>query len=257
MTPSELDVLGVRVDMVDERAALARIEQLHDEVPPRFVSYVNPHTINLACRDPAFRPILDGAGLRLPDGFGIRLAARRQRVRIPAILNGSDFNDAVMRRAAERGWRVFLLGGRPGVPELAARRLGRRIPGLQLAGTQHGYFGEADSAAIAEQIRASRASVVMVALGQPRQEQWLERHLGATGAGVGLAVGGFFDFAAGTVRRAPSWMNRAGLEWTFRLAQEPRRLAGRYLVGNPLYLWRLRSARPASPAVELVAATAH
>ena len=138
--------------------------------------------------------------------------------------------------------------------ELAARRLGRRIPGLRLAGTQHGYFDEADSAAIAEQIRGSRASVVMVALGQPRQEQWLERHLAATGAGVGLAVGGFFDFAAGTVRRAPSWMNRAGLEWTFRLAQEPRRLAGRYLVGNPLYLWRLRSATAGRrPPPELVA----
>ena len=161
-----------------------------------------------------------------------------------------------MRRAAVRGWRVFLLGGRPGVAELAGRRLCHRIPGLRLAGTHHGYFDEADSAAIAAQIRASRASVVMVALGQPRQEQWLEHHLAATGAGVGLAVGGFFDFAAGTVRRAPAWMNRAGLEWTFRLAQEPRRLAGRYLVGTPVYLWRLRSARPLPPAPELVAVTA-
>ena len=245
MTPRELDVLGVRVDMVDERAALARIEQLHDEVPPRFVSYVNPHTINLACRDPAFRPILDGAGLRLPDGFGIRLAARRQRVRMP----GDPQRERLQRRrAAARGRaRLARLPARRAAGRGGARRAPALPPdtGLRLAGTHHGYFDEADSAAIAAQIRGSRASVVMVALGQPRQEQWLERHLAATGAGVGLAVGGFFDFAAGTVRRAPSWMNRAGLEWTFRLAQEPRRLAGRYLVGNPVYLWRLRSATAA------------
>ena len=246
MTPRELDVLGVRVDMVDERAALARIEQLHDEVPPRFVSYVNPHTINLVCRDPAFRPILDGAGLRLPDGFGIRIAARRQHVRVPAILNGSDFNDAVMRRAAERGWRVFLLGGRPGVAELAARRLCRRIPGLRLAGTHHGYFDEADSAAIAEQIRGSRASVVMVALGQPRQEQWLERHLAATGAGVGLAVGGFFDFAAGTVRRS------AGVDEPRRPGMDVPPRPGAAPAGGPVP--RRHSAVPVAAALRDAAA---
>ena len=98
--------------------------------------------------------------------------------------------------------------------------------------------------AVAERIRAARACVVMAALGQPRQEQWLERHLAGTGARLGLAVGGFLDFAAGSVRRAPPWMNRAGLEWTFRLAQEPRRLSARYLLGNPVFLWRVCAPAP-------------
>jgi hypothetical protein len=94
----------------------------------------------------------------------------------------------------------------------------------------------------------------MLALGQPHQERWLDRHLSATGARVGVAVGGFLDFASGGERRAPAWMNRAGLEWTFRLAQEPRRLGRRYLVGNPTFLWRVsRAAAGDSPRASITA----
>jgi exopolysaccharide biosynthesis WecB/TagA/CpsF family protein len=248
VTRRELDVLGVRVDLVDQQSALARVEALHKQPAPAFVSYVNPHTINLVCADPRFGRVLAEAGLRLPDGFGLRIAARRQHVRVPAILNGSDFNASVLGRAATHGWPVFLLGGGAGVAERAGRELRHRIPGLAVADAQHGYFAERESGAIAARIRASGATVLLVALGQPRQERWLARHLDATGARLGLAVGGFLDFAAGTVRRAPPWMNRAGLEWTYRLAQEPRRLAGRYLLGNPVFLWRLRASPELVPA---------
>jgi N-acetylglucosaminyldiphosphoundecaprenol N-acetyl-beta-D-mannosaminyltransferase len=225
--------------MLHESAALGRIEQLHDLGPPGIVSYVNPHTINLAWRDPAFVATLACAHTRLADGFGIRIAARRHGVRVPAILNGSDFNVAVLRRAAARGWPVFLLGGQSRVAERAAERLSERIAGLRVVGTHHGYFTDGETDAIVDRVRATQASVLMVALGQPRQEQWLVRHLERTGARVGLGVGGFLDFSAGVVRRAPAWMNRVGLEWTFRLAQEPRRLAHRYLIGNPLFLGRV------------------
>ena len=212
---------------------------MHDHGPPGYVSYVNPHTVNIAFGDPAFSAVLAGARLRLPDGFGLRIAAHRQGVRVPAILNGSDFNETVLRYAAARSWGVFLLGGRPGIADLAAERLLQRIPSLHLTGTHHGYFSDDEARVVAERVRASGGSVLMLALGQPRQERWLDCHLLATGARVGLAVGGFLDFAAGAVRRAPAWMNRAGLEWTFRLAQEPRRMAGRYLVGNPTFVWRV------------------
>jgi exopolysaccharide biosynthesis WecB/TagA/CpsF family protein len=241
--PSELDVAGVRVHMLHEAAALARIEDLHERGHAGLVTYVNPHTVNLAIRDPSFATTLEGADVRLADGFGIRIAARRSGVHVPAILNGSDFNAAVLRRAADRGWPVFLLGGRSGVAERAAERLRERIPGLRVVGTHHGFFDDDEAGAVAARIRASGASVLMAALGQPRQEEWLARHLHASGVRVGLAVGGFLDFSSGSVRRAPGWMNRAGLEWTFRLAQEPRRLGRRYLLGNPLFLWRVMRPR--------------
>lgn len=256
MTPLalELDVLGVHVHMLHESEALARIEQMHEQGMCRFVSYVNPNTVNIAFRDPGFGATLAGAGLRLADGFGIRIAARRQGLRVPAILNGSDFNEALLRRAAVRGWGVFLLGGSPGVAKRAAQQLTRRIPALQVVGTQHGYFPDEDNDAVVDRVRASGASLLMLALGQPRQEQWLDRHLPATGARVGVAVGGFFDFASGAERRAPAWMNRAGLEWTFRLAHEPRRLGRRYLVGNPAFLWRVsRAAAFDSPRSQITA----
>jgi exopolysaccharide biosynthesis WecB/TagA/CpsF family protein len=235
----ELDVAGVRVDMLAEAEALARIEDLHHRGRAGLVTYVNPHTVNLASRDAAFATLLNGADMRLADGFGIRIAARRRGVRVPAILNGSDFNAAVLRRAARHGWAVFLLGGSEGVADRAGARLSATIPGLLVAGTHHGFFADDEGDAVAARIRASRASVLMVALGQPRQERWLAEHLQASGVRVGLAVGGFLDFSSGSVRRAPSWMNRAGLEWTFRLAQEPRRLGRRYLLGNPQFLWRV------------------
>jgi exopolysaccharide biosynthesis WecB/TagA/CpsF family protein len=241
---AELDVLGVRVHLLSEAEALARIEQLHDHGPTRFVSYVNPHTANVARCNAAFAVTLSKAALRLADGFGIRIAARRGGVRVPAILNGTDFNEAVLRRAAARGWSVFLLGSRPGVAELAAKRLAARIPGLRVGGAHHGYFANAETDAVVECVRACGASVLMVGLGQPYQELWLQTHLEETGARLGLAVGGFFDFSAGVVPRAPAWMNRVGIEWAFRLAHEPRRFAARYVAGIPLFLWRVAWSAP-------------
>jgi exopolysaccharide biosynthesis WecB/TagA/CpsF family protein len=240
---TELDVAGIPIDMLREDAALARIEELHGRASAGLVTYVNPHTVNLACGDPSFAMTLRGADMRLADGFGIRIAARRTGTRVPAILNGSDFNAVVLRRAAARGWPVFLLGGRTGVAEQAATRLNEQIPGLIIAGTHHGFFCEDEADAVVGRIRASQASLLMVALGQPRQEEWLSTNLRATGARVGLAVGGFLDFSSGNARRAPAWMNRAGLEWTYRLAREPRRLGRRYLLGNPVFLWRVISPR--------------
>ena len=146
-----------------------------------------------------------------------------------------------------------MLGARPGVAELAAERLRHRLPGLRLVGTHHGYSGNAEADAVARRVRATGASLLMVALGQPRQEHWLQRHLPVTGARVGVAVGGFLDFAAGVVRRAPPWVDRVDLEWAFRLAQEPRRLASRYLVGNAVFAWRACTATvpaPPSPALD-------
>lgn len=219
--------------------ALAAIEKLHDASAPALVAYVNAHSLNLAQRDDAYRAVLAGARLVLNDGSGVALAARMQGRRFPQNLNGSDFNPQILALAARRRWPVFLLGGRPGVAPEAAARLQRRIAGLQVAGTHHGYFAEAETPALIAAIRASSARVLMVAMGNPRQELWLHRHLAETGAGLGIGVGAFLDFVAGTVARAPGWMNKAGIEWLYRLALEPRRMWRRYVVGNPLFLARV------------------
>jgi exopolysaccharide biosynthesis WecB/TagA/CpsF family protein len=236
-------VLGVNVDKLTRDQVLSRLASWEDE-RPRMLAYVNAHTLNLAAREEDLREVLNRSDLVMNDGIGLSLAARMRGERFPENLNGSDFTVRLLQFGAERGWRVFLLGGEPGVAEAAAARLRERIAGLEIVDTCHGYTGESDELLV-QRIRDARATLLIVAFGSPLQELWLARNLAASEARLGVGVGAFLDFSAGRVRRAPRWMNALGLEWCFRLSQEPRRLWRRYVVGNPVFLlraWRDRRA---------------
>ncbi|MDQ3877683.1 MAG: WecB/TagA/CpsF family glycosyltransferase [Actinomycetota bacterium] len=236
-----IDVLGIPVAKLTLDQARAQIVGLHDRAEPALCAYVNAHSINLAHSNPEYRQTLLDADLVLADGAGLAIAARVRGDRFPANLNGSDFNPVILEEAARHGWPVFLLGARPGVAERAAGALRARMPGLDICGTHDGYFS--DGAAIAREVRSAAPSLVMVAMGNPAQELWLRDYLDESAARVGVGVGAFFDFVAGEVPRAPAWMNRLGVEWVYRLAQEPRRMWRRYILGNPVFLWRVLAAR--------------
>lgn len=238
-----IEVLGVHVAKLHPAQAVAEIERIHDRGAPELVAYANAHTLNLAASDPSYKEILRSAAIVLNDGAGLALAARLNGERFLANLNGSDFNPLILGLAAAKGWSVFLLGAKPGVAERAAAAMKARYPALAVAGTRDGYWPPGSDSEVAAAIRATGASVLMAALGNPLQERWLAEHLEATGARLGVGVGAFFDFAAGELPRAPAWMNRLGIEWVFRLLQEPRRLWRRYIVGNPLFLARVLHAR--------------
>lgn len=238
-----ITILGVPIACMDAEAALAEIERLYAGEAPALVFYANAHTLNLAHGDPAYREVLCRADLVLNDGSGLAAAARLQGRHFPANLNGTDFTPRILGVAARRGWRVYLVGARPGVARQAAERLTERIPGLQVAGTQHGYFPAGETGAVVEAIRGVGADVVLAAFGNPLQERWLHQHLPATGARLGIGVGAFLDFAAGAVPRAPAWMRRAGIEWLYRLGLEPGRMWRRYAVGNPAFLARVAKER--------------
>ena len=231
-----IDILGVPIARLTAAEALEEVEKLFARESPAFVAHTNAHTINLAYEDPSYRQTLQRADLILNDGKGVMLAARLHGKRFAQDLNGNFFGRLVMERAAERGWRIFFLGGAPQVAEKAADRLREEIPGINVVGTRDGYF-DSDEDAIST-VKAADAELLMVGMGNPLQERWLERCLASTGARVGIGVGAFFDFIAGTVPRAPAWMNRVGLEWVHRLAQEPKRMWRRYLVGNPAFVLR-------------------
>lgn len=238
-----IEILGVPIACLERASALRLIQRLHGTESPSLVVYANAHTLNLAWSDPSYRDLLRRAGAVLNDGAGVAMGARISGGRFPENLNGSDFNPLILRLAAGRRWPVYLLGGREGVAERAAHNLKTLMPDLEIVGTHHGYVDAHDTASLVEEIRASGAEVLMVAMGNPTQEIWLDAHLASTGARIGLGVGAFFDFSAGEVPRAPSWMNRAGLEWIYRLKQEPRRMWRRYLAGNPLFLMRVAKQR--------------
>jgi exopolysaccharide biosynthesis WecB/TagA/CpsF family protein len=229
-------VLGTWVDVMSGQEVLGSLSS-GTRRRSRHVCYVNAHSLNLAFRDGGYQAALSRADLVLNDGIGLDLAARMRGRQFPENLNGSDFTLGLLDLAAEKGWRVYLYGGQPGVASAARHRLCEKIAGLQIVGVCDGYSGRTDQE-IVQEIRATSADFLIVALGQPRQELWLDVHLADTGCHVGVGVGAFLDFVSGRVTRAPGWMNRLGIEWLFRLVMEPGRLWRRYLVGNPLFLWR-------------------
>ncbi len=234
-----VEVLGLPVTKLGPGDALQQIARIYEQEAPAVVAYANAHTLNLAWTDPSYRDVLHRASIVLNDGSGIALAARMQGDPFPANLNGSDFNPQILGLSAERGWPVYFLGARPGVAERAADAMKQRYPALQVVGCRQGYWPPEEVDEVVEGIRATGAAVIMAALGNPLQEKWLDQHLPATGARLGVGVGAFFDFMAGAVPRAPAWMNRWGIEWVFRLVQEPSRLWKRYVLGNPLFLARV------------------
>ncbi|GAA4018489.1 WecB/TagA/CpsF family glycosyltransferase [Allokutzneria multivorans] len=234
-------ILGVRVAKLTEQAALAEVKRLFEGPSASVVAYANAHSLNVACANARYRRVLEDAALVLNDGSGLAIAAKLLGQAFPANLNGTDFTPKILREAADRGAAVYLLGGEAGIAEAAGEKLVAAIPGLKIAGTEHGFSQDVE--AVVGRIRASGAEVLVVAMGNPAQELWLDRYLTATGARLGVAVGAFLDFTAGKVERAPAWMRRAGIEWLYRLAQEPRRLFQRYVVGNPLFLGRVLAQR--------------
>lgn len=238
-----LSILGVPISRLRGYQALDVIGDWAEEGTCQTLAYVNAHTLNLASRNDALHRSLTRSRLVMNDGIGLSLAARMRKGRFPENLNGSDFTVRLLQLAASHDWGVFFLGGEPGVADIAAERLEQRVSGLRVVGVSHGFTDMSDEL-LARRVRNAGASLLVVALGSPRQEIWLDENLEATGALVGVGVGAFLDFTAGRVRRAPRWMNALGIEWCFRLLQEPRRLWRRYLLGNPAFLLRAwRDAR--------------
>lgn len=222
---------------VSMEAALNTLESWISQGLCKQVSFLNAHCVNVAQRDPEYRRSLFKSDLVLADGIGVKMAFRHQGGVLKDNVNGTDLFPLLCERLNESGGaRVFLLGARPGVPEGVADWVSSRFPKLEIVGCHHGYFERSDD--IVELIEESKAQVVLVALGVPRQETWISDNLARLNAVV-LGVGGLFDFFSGRQKRAPLWIRRLNLEWAYRLWREPGRMWRRYLVGNALFLWRL------------------
>jgi exopolysaccharide biosynthesis WecB/TagA/CpsF family protein len=240
---STIEILGVPVMRLAVSECVAEVERLYREEAPALVTYVNAHSLNQACRDAEYARLLRERFVVFKDGIGVGIGARMLGQRFPKNITFTDFSPLILRLAAEKGWRVFFVGSGPGVTETAAQRLCAQIPGLCVVGTLDGFSvwkAEAESLAT---IRAARPDVIIAGMGNPAQEKWLARNIGETGAQLGVGVGGFFDFSASVRVRAPEWMTRAGVEWIFRLVQEPGRLWRRYVIGNPEFLGRVALSR--------------
>lgn len=216
------DILGVFFDDIVTEEAIALGLELLDKPGFHYVVTPNPEFILTAKEDEAFRAVLNGADLSLPDGIGVIYASKILGRPLRGRATGVDFAQGLMASMAVTGKKLFLLGAKPGVAEQAAERLTTSHPGLQICGTHHGYFTE--DGPVVEEIKASGADVVFVCLGAPRQEKWIEKNGAATGATLAVGLGGCLDVFAGNVQRAPEFMQKAGLEWLYRLYKEPQRI---------------------------------
>ena len=222
-------------DPVTQQEALAAVDALIAARQGGFVVTPNVDHIVLAESDHEFRHAYRRARLSLADGQPLIWMARALGTPLPEKISGSDFIEPLMAYAAANGKRVFLFGATPDVSAEAESRLRARYPRLSIVGRDTSHWSPSEPAAsigapVVGAIRRSRADLVIVALGSPKQELWMARHERDIAPAIAFGLGGSLDFVAGAVSRAPAWMSRAGLEWTYRLAQEPRRMAYRYLV---------------------------
>jgi len=233
--------LGVPVHNVDSGEALRILEAFIRERKPRQVVTVNPEFVMAAQRLPEFRDVLTRADLSLPDGVGLLLGARIQGTPLKERVTGVDTVVRMAALAAERGYRLYLLGAAPGVAEEAARRLVDAHPGLVIAGTYAGSPAPEEEDAIVARITAAAPDVLFVAYGAPKQDLWIARNLERLRGPVVMGVGGAFDFISGRARRAPAWMQRMGLEWLHRLIHQPWRW--RRMLALPRFLFAVVADR--------------
>lgn len=231
-------ILGIRVCAVAWNEAMALLERLVEERRFTRVGFLNAHNANIACENRAFAEALDEF-LLLPDGVGVDMAAKLLTgEKFPDNLNGTDFIPGFLRQAT-RPLTVGLIGARPENAVEARERFEVLAPQHRFVLVSDGYFDAASESLILQTIRELRPDVLLVAMGVPRQELWIMRHITAAHCTLPIAVGALFDFMSGAVPRAPQWMRRLRLEWIFRLVLEPGRLWRRYVFGNPVFLARV------------------
>lgn len=225
-------VLGCAIDRLDMAETVAHCERIVER--GEFAQQVSINAAKLVAMrdDPALRTAIGKCELANADGQSVVWASRLLGDPLPERVAGIDLMLQLFALAERRGYPIYILGAREDVLETAVRRLGERFPDLRIAGYRDGYFDEGESPEVVAEIAASGARLLFVAISSPRKERWLDEHGAQLGVAFAMGVGGSIDVVAGITRRAPASLQRLGLEWLYRLLQEPRRMLRRYLVSN-------------------------
>lgn len=240
-----LAVLGLPVDRVDVDGVHAFIETTVASGGKAIVSHLNIHGANLAVKHAWLGDFFRAADLVFCDGDGVRLGLKLLGHRPPPKITYNEWLWQLAAFCEGKGRSLYLLGGKPGVAVEAAQRLVERCPRLKIAGTQDGYFdkqGE-ENRDVVDRINETTPDILLIGMGMPLQERWIADNWSRLDVPIALPAGAALDYASGRLEKAPGWMVRAQLEWLYRLFQEPRRLCSRYVIGNPLFLWRVLRER--------------
>lgn len=227
--------LGVNVCCIDMEEALNEVEDIIRDKKPSFVVAINPEKIMKAKKDEGLRKLLNSAAIQIPDGVGVLIASKLKRGSIKKRVTGIDLMQNICKRASQKGYRVFLLGAKPGVAKRAAEILKEKYTGLNICGIRDGYFKDEDN--VIDEIRESRADIIFVAMGSPKQENWITGNMEKYNVPLSMGVGGSFDVICGNIKRAPDFMCKMGLEWFYRLIKEPSRY--KRMMALPVFLFKV------------------
>lgn len=252
----QVNIAGVNIDNLSLSEVLSRVDLLVRARVPSYIITPNVDHIVKWQKDDEFKEIYDRAALVLADGVPLLWAGHFLGTPIVEKVSGSDLLPQICEQSASKGYRLFFLGGRPGAADLAAKKLCQKFPGLQIAGTYCPPYGfekdQKENDKIIGLIRAAKPDILFVGLGAPKQEKWIYRFYQVYQAPVSIGIGVTFEYISGMVRRAPVWMQKAGMEWSWRILMEPGRLWKRYLIDDmqffPLILSQKLGKKSLSPA---------
>jgi N-acetylglucosaminyldiphosphoundecaprenol N-acetyl-beta-D-mannosaminyltransferase len=233
---AKASILGIPVAQINMEQLLTWVEKrIEERQPPAHVVTANAEIIYRAWRDQQLAHLIQQADLITADGSGVIWAGKKLNTPFPERVTGVDLTQRLLALAAEKGWQVYFLGAKPEVVEKAVLRVLSQYPNLQISGYRHGYFSKQEIDQVVANIHMVKPQLLFVALGAPRQDYFIRENLTRMNVPVAIGVGGTFDVLAGTVSRAPKWMQKWGLEWLYRLCKEPRRF-GRMLA-LPRFVW--------------------
>jgi N-acetylglucosaminyldiphosphoundecaprenol N-acetyl-beta-D-mannosaminyltransferase len=236
---NSVTLLGVRVEDIQPSEIMVAMKDAMTSGRKEVYGYANIHGINIAFEQPWFRDFLNRCEIVFCDGFGVKLAAKLTGHKLEHRNTPPDFFQQICELAVENSARLFFLGARPGIAEKTAAILREEYPDIQIM-THHGHFNFlTESEFIVSQINNFQTKILVLGMGMPQQERWIIENYDKLNVSIILPAGAIFDYVSGTVYRAPRWMTDHGFEWLGRLAIEPRRLWKRYIIGNPLFFWRI------------------
>jgi N-acetylglucosaminyldiphosphoundecaprenol N-acetyl-beta-D-mannosaminyltransferase len=242
MPSKKVPILGVQTDGQTFSHAIETLTAWAQSTDKHYVCTTPVYTIMQAFDEPRIKQAINGADMVTADGMPVVWVQRRRGAPFAERVYGPDIMLAVCERTAALDVSHYFLGGADGVAQTLADKLTARFPGLKVAGIANPVFPKVPTAPdpdVVKMLNDSRASIIWVGLGSPKQDIWCQVYRSALNAPLLIAVGAAFDFHAGIKKQAPRWMQRSGTEWIFRLVQEPRRLASRYLIHNPRYIWHV------------------
>jgi len=236
---NHLTLLDVKFLNIKMQQALKLIADNIKTGTQKSIYFVNADCLNKTIKDQEYLQILNQGDYVFADGSGIKIGCKIINEEVVDNVNGTDLLPLLCEQAVKYNHSIYLLGAKPGVAAKMVKNLEAKYQGIKIVGEQDGYFDKYDEKTIIKNINDSRADILLIAFGAPFQEQWLHSYRKELSTKIMIGVGGLFDFYSGNTPRAPLWLRKSGLEWTFRLYQEPKRMFKRYILGNPLFIYRV------------------